>query len=254
MTAAPLWYRLAPLEAKRDGMGSDYSKTYSRHIAPDAWFKQNIFVACRPKHALDCPYTCTPYGAAVPEMFLRSDSYGSLHLDAPACLDEPLVTPEEHVTQLFDRLREGVYRYVMTIVRNSGVAEEITQEAFVKLYAYLREGGRVTRHQSWIYRTAHNLAVNESSRKSLTSDTIDWDWLSAVRADPSPNPEQWTLQQEKYARVRAALNELSNQQRQCILLRVEGFGYSEIAEILDVSKSTVGESLRRAMKRLKVQL
>jgi RNA polymerase sigma-70 factor (ECF subfamily) len=187
-------------------------------------------------------------------MFLRSDSYGSLHLDAPACLDEPLVTPEEHVTQLFDRLREGVYRYVMTIVRNSGVAEEITQEAFVKLYAYLREGGRVTRHQSWIYRTAHNLAVNESSRKSLTSDTIDWDWLSAVRADPSPNPEQLTLQREKYAHVRAALNELSNQQRQCILLRVEGFGYSEIAEILDVSKSTVGESLRRAMKRLKVQL
>ena len=187
-------------------------------------------------------------------MFLRTDSCGSLHLDAPASLDEVFVTPEEHITELFERLRDGVYRYVMTIVRNSGVAEEITQEAFVKLYGYLREGGRVTHHRSWIYRTAHNLALNESSRKSLTSDAIDWDWLCAVRADPSPNPEQRTLQRERYVRVRAALNELSNQQRQCILLRVEGFRYSEIAQILDVSKSTVGESLRRAMKRLKVQL
>jgi RNA polymerase sigma-70 factor (ECF subfamily) len=187
-------------------------------------------------------------------MLLRSDDRGSLHIEASAYLEKASVSPEEQITYIFERQRNGVYRYVMTIVRNSSIAEEITQEAFIKLYSYLREGGHVTHHRSWIYRTAHNLALNASTRKSITSEGVDWDWLSMVTPDPSPNPEQQTLQLEKYARLRFLLSELSNLQRQCILLRVEGFGYSQIADILDVSKSTVSESLRRAIKRLKVRL
>jgi RNA polymerase sigma-70 factor (ECF subfamily) len=180
--------------------------------------------------------------------------YDDLHLGAvDMSTAESCVTAEEQITQLFERQRAGVYRYVMTIVGSSGIAEEITQEAFIKLYSFTRNGGHVHHERAWVYRTAHNLAVNEGCRKQVTSAAVDWDWLSKVRPDPDPDPEQRVLQQEKYARLRGVLNRLPTQQRQCILLRVEGFGYAEIARILNVSKSTVGESLRRAMKRLKVE-
>jgi RNA polymerase sigma-70 factor, ECF subfamily len=185
---------------------------------------------------------------------MPTDHYDGLHLGVINMSSlESDMTGEEQITQLFERLRDGVYRYVMTIVGSSGIAEEITQEAFIKLYSFTRNGGHVSHERAWVYRTAHNLAINEGCRKQITSASVDWDWLSKVRPDPDPDPEQRVLQQEKYARLRATLNRLPAQQKQCILLRVEGFGYSEIARILDVSKSTVGESLRRAMKRLKVE-
>ena len=186
---------------------------------------------------------------------MGSDNRGTLHVQADhLCLEPAFVTLEEKVSQLFETLRAGVYRYVTTIVKNSSVAEEITQDTFIKLYDYLRGGGHVSHYRAWIFRTAHNLALNESVRKSVTSaEVVDWEWLSQARPDPAPNPEQRALQRERYTRLRVVLNDLSGQQRQCILLRAEGFGYSEIAEILAVSKSTVGESLRRAMKKLKAK-
>lgn len=186
---------------------------------------------------------------------MRSDNRGGLHLEADhLCLEQACVTLEEKIAQLFESLREGVYRYVMTIVKSSAIAEEVTQDTFIKLYAYTRGGGHVNHYRAWVYRTAHNLALNESTRKRVTSsDAVDWEWLSRARPDPAPNPEERALQQEKYTRLCSVLNELPGQQRQCILLRAEGFGYSEIAEILAVSKSTVGESLRRAMKKLKAK-
>ena len=157
---------------------------------------------------------------------MRSDGRGGLHLDVGhVYLERVCVTPEEEITHLFENLRNGVYRYVMTIVRSSGVAEEITQDAFIKLYSYTRGGGHVDHYRAWVYRTAHNLAINENSRKTVTSDVIDWELLCRVRQDTAPNPEERALQQERYLRLCSALNELSGQQRQCILLRAEGFGY-----------------------------
>lgn len=185
---------------------------------------------------------------------MRSHFQEGLHLGAmDISFGASCLTLEEEITQLFESLRDRVYRYVITIVANSAIAEEITQDAFIKLYSFLRDGGHVSHHQAWVYRTAHNLAINEGCRKGFSSHSVDWEWLSRVRSDPAPNPEQRALEQEKYTRLRRALNELSPQQRQCILLRVEGFRYQEIARILDVSKSTVSESLRRAMKKLRVE-
>jgi RNA polymerase sigma-70 factor (ECF subfamily) len=168
------------------------------------------------------------------------------------CLRQGIITLDQKITELFETQRDAVYRYTMTIVRSPAIAEEVTQEAFIRLYSYLRKGGAVGHYRAWIFRTAHNLAVNESTRKYLTSSVVDWDELCRQRQDLGPNPEQNTLQEESFVHLRAAMGRLATQQRQCILLRAEGFRYAEIAKILGVSKSTVAESLRRAMHKLKV--
>jgi len=69
-------------------------------------------------------------------------------------------------------------------------------------------------------------------------------------ADPRRGPEELLLRREKMARVHAAISALSDQQKQCLYLRAEGFRYREMAEILEVTISTVVESLRRAIKKL----
>jgi RNA polymerase sigma factor (sigma-70 family) len=177
---------------------------------------------------------------------------GELCLDSELLLlGRSFVTLDQKITELFKAYRESLFRYVFTIVGVTAVAEEIAQEAFIRLYCHLRAGNSVDHHRAWLFRTAHNLALNENNRKQLMSTLVDWDELCRLWLDPAPNPEQQTLQNETFARLQAALGRLSPQQRQCILLRAEGFRHREIGEILEVSKSTVEESLRRAMQKLK---
>jgi RNA polymerase sigma-70 factor (ECF subfamily) len=65
-----------------------------------------------------------------------------------------------------------------------------------------------------------------------------------------PSSEDAVLRQERLALMRAAINRLSAQQRQCLHLRTESFRYREIAEILGVSESTVCENIRRGLSHL----
>jgi RNA polymerase sigma-70 factor (ECF subfamily) len=64
-------------------------------------------------------------------------------------------------------------------------------------------------------------------------------------------PETELLERERMARFHSAVEGLSEQQRRCLLLRMEGLRYPEIGSVLGISASAVGEFLRRAMVRLK---
>jgi RNA polymerase sigma-70 factor (ECF subfamily) len=65
------------------------------------------------------------------------------------------------------------------------------------------------------------------------------------------NPEQSLLEREQTTRFHQAIQGLSEQQRRCLFLRLEGLRYPEIASALGISASAVGEFLRRAIARLK---
>jgi RNA polymerase sigma-70 factor (ECF subfamily) len=135
--------------------------------------------------------------------------------------------------------------------------DEIIQETFLRLYQHLNSGGNERNLRGWIFRVAHNLCINElKSRKRVASSAsedlpeLDISELDISVADSRPGPEELLLHREKIARIHAAVSSLSEQQKQCLLLRAEGFRYREIAEILEVTISTVAESLRRAIKKL----
>ncbi len=107
--------------------------------------------------------------------------------------------------------------------------------------------------RSWVFRVAHNLAINQQKgRQRLeTLDARAWERLCELRLDPAPNPEQRLLRVEKFERLHAAIARLSPQERQCLHLRAEGLRYREIAEILGLSTATVAKSLYRAINQLK---
>jgi RNA polymerase sigma-70 factor (ECF subfamily) len=159
---------------------------------------------------------------------------------------------EEQILKLYDELREPVYRYLLCQGVNPADADDITQETFLRLFQHLHAGGRENNLRGWVFRVAHNLAINEyKSRKFLSLLSPEqWAELNDSKPEPAPNPEELLLQKEKMARLHATMSTLSAQQHQCLYLRAEGFRYREIAEILGVTVSTVAESVRRAIGKL----
>jgi RNA polymerase sigma factor (sigma-70 family) len=159
---------------------------------------------------------------------------------------------ELQVTQLFEAHRDRIYRYVVALIGESGVAEEITQDVFLRLYEQLSNGARVANIRSWSYTVAHNLAIDFARGQKLNTSGGDilWSELAETHRDDSLDPEELVLSSEKAAYFRDALESLPVQQRSCLLLRAEGFRYREIAQMLGVAVPTVGESLRRGIRRL----
>lgn len=181
-------------------------------------------------------------------------SFSVLCLDlAPLDVARPAAeTLDDLVTRLFEQLSLPVYRYLVTCYCQPSDAEEITQDVFLRLYGALAEGQRIESPRAWVYRVAHNLAVNRVLRQPPEQGVAEevWSMLSRTTPDETPTAEQRMVEDARRTWVRARAAELSELQRGCLLLRVEGFRYREIGEILGVSISTVAESIRRGIRRL----
>jgi RNA polymerase sigma-70 factor, ECF subfamily len=159
---------------------------------------------------------------------------------------------EERVTRLFELLREPVYHYLLVIFRSPAEAEDITQETFLQLYKHLHDGERIENVRFWIFRVAHNLAINRQKRERIYELLAEptWEDIRERLVDSALDPEQLLLWQEKMQRLHAAMAWLSSQERQCLHLRAEGFRYREIGEILGIATPSVAEFLRRGIRKL----
>jgi RNA polymerase sigma-70 factor (ECF subfamily) len=156
---------------------------------------------------------------------------------------------QEQVAQLFEEAREDVYRYLLMLGVYPPQAQEATQEAFLRLYASMRKGETIENPRAWVFRVAHNLGLRIRQKQS-SQQPFDPE-LEAQVAAAGADPEQRLLERERSLRFHRAVEGLSEQQRRCLYLRLEGLRYPQIGSILGISASTVGEFLRRAMVRLK---
>lgn len=160
---------------------------------------------------------------------------------------------EQRVSQLFELLRDPVYRYLVLTLGNRADAEDLTQEAFLRLYTSLAKGQAVENVRAWIFRVARNLAIDQQRKKTSVeaADAEAWVQVCLLRPDPTPDAELRLLDQERRERFQAALQGLSTQERHCLYLRIEGLSYSEIAEVLGISSTTVPTFLSRGLKKLR---
>jgi RNA polymerase sigma-70 factor, ECF subfamily len=155
---------------------------------------------------------------------------------------------QEQVTVLFEESRDDVYRYLLTLGLVPPQAQESVQEVFLRLYATLRKGEEIQNPRAWVFRVAHNLGLKVRGRQR-TEEPLNPD-LSAHTPPATSTPESELLERERLTRFHAAVEGLSEQQRRCLFLRMEGLRYPEIGSTLGISASAVGEFLRRAMLRL----
>ena len=179
-----------------------------------------------------------------------------------AGLQEPTLqdaTLQDQVSRLFEEARDDVYRYLLTLGLHPPRAQEAAQEVFLRLYATLRKGEEIQNPRAWIFRVAHNLGLKIRARQN-TEEPYDPEiggrfaaqrFVSQGFATQQETPESELIDRERMTRFHNAVEGLSEQQRRCLFLRLEGLRYPEIGQALGISASAVGEFLRRAIVRLK---
>ena len=159
---------------------------------------------------------------------------------------------KEKVSEVFELLKDSVFRYLVRVLDDPSEAEDVMQETFIRLYRALHKGHVIEDVRPWIFRVAHNLVLYRFRKKSPVEllDPAGWDLLKEQR-DPSASAEQRVLEKEQQARFEVALARLSPQEKCCLELRAEGLSYREIAQVLEMKAPTLVSFLGRVIKKLK---
>lgn len=154
------------------------------------------------------------------------------------------------VETIYAAERDAVYAYLLYLGVPAERAQELAQDAFLKLYLKMTQGEAIDNPGAWLHRVAHNLALRFHGREPVYAELA----AHLEVAHSAPNPEHALLAKQRQAALARAMDELSPQQKHCMYLRGQGLRYREIAATLDISTSAVGEFLRRAVSRLKEAL
>lgn len=166
----------------------------------------------------------------------------------------PLILPlsaaarDSEATTLYGELRKPLLRYLVCLGLSADEAQDVVQDAFLSLHRHLSGGGRQDNIRSWIFRVAHNAARNRQKRYERRFAAPLEEGLELVLDEITP--EHAVLKKEKLRKVQKAFCLLSQSERECLLLRVGGLRYREIAEVLGLSTSTVGDTVERAIRKL----
>jgi RNA polymerase sigma factor (sigma-70 family) len=144
---------------------------------------------------------------------------------------------------LFARHYSGVYGVVIRIVGTHEEAEEVTQDAFMKLYHRPIAADDESNLRGWLYRVATNAAFN-----SVRSRRRRLGWLRrfAGRADryADDDPLDHVARRDEADSVREHLARLPERQRTALVLRSSGLSYAEVASAIGVSPTRSVRSLR----------
>jgi RNA polymerase sigma-70 factor (ECF subfamily) len=160
----------------------------------------------------------------------------------------PFATDSVEAATLYRELRKPLLRYLICLGLSSDEAQDVVQDAFLSLHRHLAAGGSQENIRSWLFRVAHNQARNRQNRYDRRFGTpIDTE--KHLPLDQA-TPELAVLEREKFQRLAEAICSLTVAERECLLLRAGGLRYREIAEVLELSISTVGDTVSRAMKKL----
>ncbi|NCU30719.1 RNA polymerase sigma factor [Candidatus Saccharibacteria bacterium] len=147
------------------------------------------------------------------------------------------------------RYEAKLHRYVVYLIHNQTMADDIVQDTFIKAYQNLQGFNSKYKFSSWIYRIAHNEAMNAIKKVRHMADD-DIDELPDTSYDQ--RIEEVVDSDILKAHVQGCLGKLEPKYREVIqLVYFEHMKYEEVSDILHVPTSTVGVWLSRAKTRLK---
>jgi RNA polymerase sigma-70 factor (ECF subfamily) len=159
---------------------------------------------------------------------------------------------------LFDRYRKPLYSFIRRMSVSPHEAEEVFQDVWVKVIRNARTY-RKARFRGWVFRIAHNLIIDRARCRKvvwsldapLEDGADETAWVDHLPAS-GPSPAAALTEREVSVAIREAVNQLSPEQREVFLLRVEGnVPFREIAEMQGVSINTALARMQYAINRLR---
>lgn len=155
--------------------------------------------------------------------------------------------------EIVDRYKDSLVNYLTHLVRSRDRAEEIAQDAFVRLYRNASKYRERERLGPYLFRIATNLVVSEVRREKRWTLLLPRLHASSHRSEPSPDTN--ILTDEIQRQVSAALDRLPIKYRApLVLFEIEDWSYDEIANALQLRCGTVKSRISRARQLLRRHL
>lgn len=162
----------------------------------------------------------------------------------------------ETIEELFAALESPLLSYALRLIGRRETAEDLVQEAFMKLHAQFAE---VREPRRWLYRTVHNLALNHRRDNAkllpLQPHREEREPPAPDTADPQPLPDEQIARIEGIGLVRLSLAALDERSREVIRLKFnEDLSYAEISQRTGLKTGHVGYLLHHALKTIAAEL
>lgn len=149
--------------------------------------------------------------------------------------------------------KDKMFRYAVSIIGNRFEAEDIVQEAMIKIWKRKDKFAEIDNKEAWVITVVRNLSIDKvrARKKKQTSDIDEYFHIS----DNAPSPDVKLEQSDAVKKVAEIMNTLQETQKEIITLRdIEGYTYQEIADIMGLKVDQVKVYLFRARKILREKL
>jgi RNA polymerase sigma-70 factor (ECF subfamily) len=168
----------------------------------------------------------------------------------PAAEPNAYVEPNAYAERVYTQNATRLRGWLTSICRNETVAEDLAQEAFLRLLREAREGRLPDDPVAWLHRVGANLAMSRGRRLTVAEKR------SGELPQPSivESPEERAVDAEEAAAVRSALGCLDGDDRQAVILAAHGYRGPEIAERLGRTNGATRTLLCRARAKVRQQL
>ena len=159
--------------------------------------------------------------------------------------------------KLVKRYETQIFNYSVRLTGNSSDAMDLMQEVFLGVYRNLHRFRGDAKFSSWIFRIAHNKAVDMNRRRRLLSNQLrmnddEFDILDILSGDTGNEPDEKLGTQQQNGKITKMLARLSLEQRLVVEFKVfQSLTFDEIAVIQDISANTVKTRFYAALKKLK---
>lgn len=158
---------------------------------------------------------------------------------------------------LIYRHKNRVYSYILQIVKNQDLAQDIFQDTFIKVIRSLKHGKYIENGKfiSWVLRIAHNLIIDQFRRdkqsNTISNDSFEKDLFNSYKFSDQ-NIEDQMVMNQILTEVKELIRELPDDQQQVIHMRhYMGLSFKEIAEQTNVSINTALGRMRYALINLR---
>ncbi|MGQ1784505.1 MULTISPECIES: RNA polymerase sigma factor [unclassified Saccharicrinis] len=169
-------------------------------------------------------------------------------------LVKSFMSGKEHCLQvLIDRHKNKIYSYILMMVKQQELAEDVFQDTFIKVIQNLKRGKYVEngRFPSWVMRIAHNLIIDyyrkQKHMQVVSNDANDYDLLNSTKYSEA-NVEDKMVHTQILTEVVELLEQLPDNQKEVVRLRhFMGLSFKDIAEETGVSINTALGRMRYAL-------
>lgn len=158
--------------------------------------------------------------------------------------------PTPSFDEAFTLHHRAVFRAAYAVVRDSALAEDVTQEVFLKLYQHLGSLQNEEHVRPWLLRVATNTSLNALRSRGRSGARED-EFVQAAAAVGGSGPVGIQADFERRAEIeeaRRALAQIKEPMRSCLLLKQQGLSYREIAQALSLKEVNVGSLIARGRK------